>query len=96
VIDHAEMVHAPGFVVDAVDSTGAGDAFVGSLAVFLAEGASMKDAVRRANAVAALSVTRIGTQVSFPQQAEVNAFLSSLHLIAGDRPEGGGSGLSRS
>lgn len=75
VIDRAEISHAPGFAVEAVDSTGAGDAFVGSLAVFLAEGASMEDAVRRANAVAALSVTRIGTQISFPHREEVEAFL---------------------
>lgn len=67
--------HIPAVEVDAVDPTGAGDAFIGSLAVFLAEGTPLHRAVHRANAVAALSVTRIGTQVSFPQRADADAFL---------------------
>lgn len=62
--------------VAAVDPTGAGDAYIGSLAVFLAEGLPMRDAVRRANAVAALSVTRVGTQVSFPTRSDADAFLA--------------------
>lgn len=62
--------------VAAVDPTGAGDAYIGSLAVFLAEGLPMRDAVRRANAVAALSVTRVGTQVSFPTRSAADAFLA--------------------
>jgi ribokinase len=67
--------------VNAVDPTGAGDAFIGSLAVYLGEGLSIRDAIRRANAVAALSVTRIGTQVSFPQRAEVDDFLKRQGLM---------------
>jgi ribokinase len=66
--------------VDAVDPTGAGDAFIGSLAVFIGEGLSMRDAIRRANAVAAQSVTRIGTQISFPKRAEADDFLKSQGL----------------
>jgi ribokinase len=58
-----EMV--PSFEVDAVDSTGAGDAFIGSFAVFLGEGLSETDALRRANLYAALSTTGVGTQKSF-------------------------------
>jgi len=50
----------------AVDTTGAGDAFVGSLAVRLALGDSLDDAAAYANRAAALSVTRRGTQTSFP------------------------------
>ena len=61
--------------VNAIDPTGAGDAFIGSFATFLGEGCSMREAIRRANIVAALSVTRIGTQVSFPKRAEADAFL---------------------
>ena len=64
-----------GITVNAVDSTGAGDAFIGSLAIYLGEGLSLRKAVRKANAVAALSVTRPGTQTSFPTQAEVEAFM---------------------
>lgn len=71
----------PAIKVAAVDPTGAGDAFVGSLAVFLGEGLSLRDAIRRANAVAALSVTRIGTQVSFPKRAEADDFLKQHGLM---------------
>jgi ribokinase len=71
----------PAIKVAAVDPTGAGDAFVGSLAVFLGEGLSLRDAIQRANAVAALSVTRIGTQVSFPQRAEADDFLKQHGLM---------------
>jgi ribokinase len=74
-VDGTGVEHIPAIKVDAVDPTGAGDAFIGSLAVYLGEGLPLRDAIRRANAVAALSVTRIGTQVSFPEHAEADAFL---------------------
>jgi ribokinase len=61
--------HVSPFVVDSVDSTGAGDAFIGSFAVFLAEGLPEKDAVRRANLYAGLSTTGVGTQKSFYDRA---------------------------
>jgi ribokinase len=70
------LIPAP--AVEALDSTGAGDAFIGSLGVFLAEGRALPEAVRRACAVAALSVTRPGTQASYPSLAEVTAFLGTL------------------
>jgi ribokinase len=60
----------PGFKVEAVDTTGAGDAFIGSLAVFLADGCSEKEALTRANLYAALSTTKVGTQKSFRSRAE--------------------------
>lgn len=68
--DSTGHVHIPPFAVSAVDTTGAGDAFIGSLAVFLAEGVPEKDAVARASLYAALSTTRVGTQKSFPARAE--------------------------
>jgi ribokinase len=55
----------PPFAVDAVDTTGAGDAFIGSLAAFLAEGRPETEAVSRANLYAALSTTSPGTMKSF-------------------------------
>jgi len=58
-----------------VDTTGAGDAFTGALAVGLAEGRSLHDAVRFASAAAGLSVTRPGTAVAMPTRAEVEALL---------------------
>jgi ribokinase len=74
--------HVPAVPVKAVDPTGAGDAFIGSLAVFLAEGRPLREAVRRGNAVAAMSVTRLGTQVAFPRRPEVEAFLAQASLSA--------------
>lgn len=56
---------------DVVDTTGAGDAFVGALAYALAGGTSLPEAAARANAVAAISVGRRGTQASFPSAEEV-------------------------
>jgi ribokinase len=61
--------HVPPFSVKSVDSTGAGDAFIGSFAVFLAEGVPEQEAVRRANLYAGLSTTGIGTQKSFYNRA---------------------------
>jgi ribokinase len=59
------MVHVPAFNVATIDSTGAGDAFIGSFAVFLGEGRAELEAVSRANLYAALSTTAVGTQKSF-------------------------------
>lgn len=57
--------HVPAFPVSSVDSSGAGDAFIGSFAAFLGEGQAETDALRRASLYAALSTTRVGTQKSF-------------------------------
>ncbi|MBV8893075.1 MAG: ribokinase [Acidobacteria bacterium] len=57
--------HVAAFPVKSIDSTGAGDAFIGSFAVFLGEGLSELEAVRRANLYAALSTSGVGTQKSF-------------------------------
>ena len=57
--------------VKAVDTTGAGDAFVGSLAYFLGLDYSLANAAERAGAVATLSVQKAGTQTSYPSAAEV-------------------------
>jgi ribokinase len=60
----------PAFKVAPIDSTGAGDAFIGSFAVFLAEGLTNQGALTRASLYAALSTTRVGTQKSFPTREE--------------------------
>src|SRR6266700_4242093 len=60
-----EVELIPAFKVQAVDTTGAGDAFIGSFAVFLGEGLQEKEALARANLYAALSTTKVGTQKSF-------------------------------
>jgi ribokinase len=63
------MEHLPAFSVKSVDSTGAGDAFIGSFATFLGEGLPEQDAVKRANLYAGLSTTGVGTQKSFYDRA---------------------------
>jgi ribokinase len=67
--DRGGSEHMPPFAVNAIDSTGAGDAFIGSFAVFLGEGVPEKEAVRRANLYAGLSTTGEGTQKSFYDRA---------------------------
>lgn len=64
-----------GFAVDAVDSTGAGDAFNGGFSTFITSGMSIDEAARKANAVAALSVMKVGTSVAMPTKEEVETFL---------------------
>jgi ribokinase len=67
------MDHIPAFSVNSIDSTGAGDAFIGSFAVFLAEGLPEREAVRRANLYAGLSTTSVGTQKSFYDRSRFDA-----------------------
>jgi len=64
-----------GFKVDPVDTTAAGDTFNGTLAVALAEGNSLQQAVIFANAAAALSVTKLGAQPSAPDRETIDQFL---------------------
>lgn len=65
----------PGFKVKPVDTTAAGDVFNGALAVAIAEGKSLAEAVRFANAAGALSVTKMGAQPSAPMRKEIERFL---------------------
>ncbi len=71
-------VHFPAFPVQAVDTTGAGDAFNAGLAVGLAAGGTLEQAIPLANAAAALACTRTGAQDALPDRAQVEAFLKHL------------------
>ena len=71
VVNAGGYEHLPGVPVTAVDTSGAGDAFCGALVAALAERKSLLDAARRANIVAARSVTRPGTQASYPRRTEI-------------------------
>lgn len=68
------LQHIPGHRVEAADTTGAGDCFVGSLAAELARGVPIQPAIQHANAAAALCVTKPGAGPSMPTRAEVDAF----------------------
>lgn len=75
-VNRRECRHFPAYPVKAVDVTAAGDTFNGALAVSLAEGRSLEQALRFANAAAALSVTHPGAQASIPSRSQVDLFLS--------------------
>ncbi|HEX7212579.1 MAG TPA: ribokinase [Methylomirabilota bacterium] len=78
VCDGASAVHFEAFPVEAVDTTGAGDAFNGALAVGLAAGGSLEQVIPLASAAAALTCTRRGAQDALPDRADVERFLQSL------------------
>lgn len=67
----------PGFRVDAVDSTAAGDTFGACLAIGLCGGRPMEEAIVKAHAAAAICVSRPGAQVSIPTEEEIEAFLKA-------------------
>jgi ribokinase len=71
----AGHARVPAFPVQVVDTTGAGDAFNGGLAVALAERRPLAEAVRFASAAAALACTRRGAQPSMPSRADVERLL---------------------
>jgi ribokinase len=80
----ASIVEAPGsqevkvrsFRVKAVDTTAAGDAFTGALAVAIAKGRKVVDAVRFANAAGALCCTKLGAQPAMPTRRSVAALMN--------------------
>jgi len=69
-VDGESARHLAGHIVPAIDTTGAGDAFVGCLAAALATGRLREESIRRALLYSALSTTRRGAQVSYPEGAE--------------------------
>ena len=72
----------PAYKVEAVDTTGAGDAFNGGLLAALAEGKNLWEAADFANALAALSVQKIGTTPSMPVREEIDAFMAANRQTA--------------
>jgi sugar/nucleoside kinase (ribokinase family) len=83
-------VEAPGFPVDVVDTTGAGDVFHGAFLYGLLQGWEARDILRFANAVSALKCTRLGGRAGIPRLQEVQAFLQARgagEFIAASRKE---------
>lgn len=74
--ENDEVVHVEGFIVPVVDTTGAGDTFNGAFAVGRCEGMGVKEAIRFANAAAALSIGKIGAQGGMPWRDEVEDMLT--------------------
>jgi sulfofructose kinase len=71
------LVTAPGFKVDVVSTLGAGDVFHGALVAQLIQGHQLQEAMRRANAVAALSCKGLDGQSKIPTTPELNAYLEA-------------------
>jgi len=78
------FMRVPGFKVDVVDTTAAGDAFNAALAYGLARGDALPDCVRLANAAGALATTARGAQAAMPTLKQVEALIKSGHGNAGD------------
>jgi len=72
IVIEAAITHVPAVAAEVVDTTAAGDAFNGALAVALSEDVSLIEAVEFANRVAALSVQRLGAQPSLPRRDELD------------------------
>ena len=75
----------PAFRVAPVDTTAAGDAFLGGLAVALAEGQTLEQAIRWANGAGALATTRLGAQPSLPTRAALVHFLQTAETVDDER-----------
>jgi len=71
----------PSFKVNVVDTTAAGDAFIGGLAVSLVENKPFNQALTYANACGALATTKFGAQPSLPTKDEVDEFLNNMQLL---------------
>jgi ribokinase len=71
-----EMQIIPAFDVKAVDTTASGDAFVAGLAVALAEGKGLEEAVRQGNAAGGLAATKLGAQPSLPSRQALEELLA--------------------
>jgi ribokinase len=76
--DDSNTEFFPGIKVDAVDSTGAGDAFAGALAYYLCKGDSLENSIRFANIAAGISVTKYGAMPSFPTLKEVEEYIRQV------------------
>jgi ribokinase len=70
--------HLPATPIEAIDTTAAGDCFVGVLAAALDRGNTLPDAIKRANAAAALACTRLGSQSSLPTATEIDHALTQI------------------
>ena len=81
-----EQRHFPAFSAPVVDTTAAGDAFIGAFAVSLINGKDLEDCVRYANAAGALATTRLGAQTSLPSADQVNGFLKDQSAPLGNYP----------
>jgi ribokinase len=79
--NEAEEIRMKAFKVKAIDTTAAGDAFMGALACGLSEGKSAREFLRLANAAGAFATMKLGAQPSLPSRKELEAFLARMKRI---------------
>ncbi|NME65484.1 ribokinase [Clostridium cadaveris] len=77
-ITNKENIRVNAHKVQAVDSTAAGDSFIGAMAAKLSRGTSLKESIEYATKVSAVTVTRKGAQISIPTEKEVNEFFNNI------------------
>lgn len=78
------VTHVPARKVQVIDTTGAGDAFVGALAVARVHGLGSREAVRSATCAGTLAVTKLGAQTSLPSADELEVFCASRQAVTGE------------
>jgi ribokinase len=76
------IVHLPVPIVETVDTTAAGDSFIGAMVAALSQGKNIDKAIHYANIVGTLTVTRKGAQISLPDQREVEVFLTKNNKLS--------------
>ena len=79
--DGNNEMHVQGITVDAIETTGAGDAFNGGFATAIGEGMDIGTALKFANCTAALSVTKLGAAESMPSRQEIDSFMKEIYNI---------------
>src|SRR5262249_55640393 len=80
-LDGDRLTHVPAFSVDAVDTTGAGDVFRGGFIYGYLKGWPLEDALRFANAAAAVSCTRLGAMASVPSIEEATRLIEDAQVV---------------
>jgi len=82
IVSRTQVTHVDTFQVNVVDTTAAGDAFIGGLASALLQNKSLEEAVRYGCACGALATTKFGAQPSLPVREDVENFLSQSVLLS--------------
>ncbi len=76
-----QMLFMPSFPVNTIDTTGAGDTYIGYFCALLDQGSEIESALQFASAAAALSVTRAGAATSIPERKEVEALIEKSDIL---------------
>lgn len=84
--DKVEEIRMRAFKVKVIDTTAAGDAFMGALACGLSQGKSIREVLKFANAAGALATMKLGAQPSLPRRGELDIFLKGVERVNPSTP----------